>query len=70
MIVLDLKNSLDSKENKVNIYFDLGFVTVFGILGCSFMCCIATISKLCDPNVRGNMFALNGFVGSLFILTL
>jgi len=34
------------------------------------MCSTAAISKLCDPNVRGTMFALNGFVGSLFVLAL
>ena len=70
MIVYDLKNSLDQNQNKVNIYFDFGFVTVLGIHICSFMCSVTAISKLCDPNVRGTMFALNGFVGSLFILTL
>ena len=70
MLVYDLKNTLDRNENIVNIYFDIGFVTVLGIHICSFMCSVTAISKLCDPNVRGTMFALNGFVGSLFILTL
>jgi len=70
MVVYDLKNSLDQNQSKVNIYFDVGFITVFGIYICSFMCSGTAISKLCDPNVRGTMFALNGFVGSLFVLAL
>jgi len=31
MIVYDLKNTLDQNQSKVNIYFDVGFITVVGI---------------------------------------
>ncbi len=70
MYIYDIKMTRDQEKTKVGILFDIGFVGALGIHICSFMCSTTSISKLCNPKVRGTMFGFNALIGSIFTLIL